>query len=138
MRLYHYNYVVNPVGVTWNGQEKNGNSAKENDWCTESSLTVVVWSQKGHSHCWQKASLFSLFFYVFHLLRLGTVKKKKNYISYCPLTVAHQSEKIIANMFNFTDVVNTKLNSHIFYKFMCSCYKATFYGQTEIHYTLGW
>ena len=36
--------------------------------------------------------------------------------------------------FNFKDVVNTKLSSHIVYKFMCSCSNATYYGQTQRHF----
>ena len=37
-------------------------------------------------------------------------------------------------MINFKDAVNTKLNSHIVYKFMCSCCNATYYGQTQRHF----
>ena len=36
-------------------------------------------------------------------------------------------------MFNFKDAVNTKLSAHIVYKFMCSCWNATYYGQTQRH-----
>ena len=55
----------------------------------------------------------------------------KNYIPYCSLKVAYQSRSRISNLFNFKDVVNTKLSSHIVYKFMCSCCNATCYGQTQ-------
>ena len=34
-------------------------------------------------------------------------------------------------MFNFKDVVNTKLNLHIVYKFMCGCYNTTYYRQSQ-------
>ena len=37
-------------------------------------------------------------------------------------------------MFNFKDVVNTKLSSHIVYKFMCSYCNTTYYGQTQRHF----
>ena len=43
----------------------------------------------------------------------------------------YQSKSRIPNLFNFKDVVNTKLNPHIAYKFMCSCCKAAYYGQTQ-------
>ena len=58
----------------------------------------------------------------------------KNYIPYCSLKVAYQSRSRISNLFNFKDVVNTKLSSHIVYKFMCSCSNATYYGQTQRHF----
>ena len=35
---------------------------------------------------------------------------------------------------SFKDAVNTKLSSHIVYKFMCSCCNATYYGQTQRHF----
>ena len=50
----------------------------------------------------------------------------KNYIPYCSLKVAHQSRSRISNLFNFKDVVNTKLSLHIVYKFMCSCCSTTY------------
>ena len=40
----------------------------------------------------------------------------------------------MSNLFNFKDAVNTKLSSHIVYKFMCSCCNANYYGQTERHF----
>ena len=43
----------------------------------------------------------------------------KNYIPYCSLKVVYQSRSRISNLFNFKDVVNTKLSSHIVYKFIC-------------------
>ena len=58
----------------------------------------------------------------------------KNYIPYCSLKVAYQSRSRISNLFNFKDVVNTKLSSHIVYKFMCSCCNATYHCQTERHF----
>ena len=58
----------------------------------------------------------------------------KNYIPYCSLKVAYQSRSRISNLFNFKDVVNTKLSSHIVYKFMFSCCNATYYGQTQRHF----
>ena len=58
----------------------------------------------------------------------------KNYIPYCSLKVVYQSRKIISNLFNFKDTVNTKLSSHIVYKFMCSCCNATYYGRTQRHF----
>ena len=39
----------------------------------------------------------------------------------------------LSNCDNFT-VINTKLSSHIVYKFMCSCCNATYYGQTQRHF----
>ena len=56
----------------------------------------------------------------------------KNCITYCSLKVAYQSRSRISNLFNFKHV-NTKLSSHIVYKFMCSCCNAT-YGQTQRHF----
>ena len=58
----------------------------------------------------------------------------KNYIPKCLLKVAYQSKNKIASVFDFKDVVNTKLNTHIVYKFMCSCCKAAYYDQTQIHF----
>ena len=58
----------------------------------------------------------------------------KNYIPYCSLKVVYRSRSRISNFFNFKDVVNTKLSSHIVYKFMCSCCNATYYGQTQRHF----
>ena len=60
----------------------------------------------------------------------------KNYIPYCSLNVVYQSRSRISNLFNFKDVVNTKLISHIVYKFMCSCCNAMYYGQTQRHFFL--
>ena len=40
----------------------------------------------------------------------------------------------VSNLFNFKDVVNTKLSSHIVYKFMCSCCNATYHGQTQRYF----
>ena len=48
-----------------------------------------------------------------------------NYIPYCSLKVACRSRNRISNLFNFKDVVNTKLNLHIVYKFMCCCHNRT-------------
>ena len=45
-----------------------------------------------------------------------------------------QSKSRIPNLFNFKDVANTKLSSHIVYKFMCSCCNATYYGQIQRHF----
>ena len=58
----------------------------------------------------------------------------KNYIPYCSLKVAYQSRSRISNLFNFKDVVNTKLSSHIVYKFIGSCCNATYCGQTQRHF----
>ena len=38
----------------------------------------------------------------------------KNYITYCSLHVVYQSESRVPNLFNFKNVVNTKLSSQIF------------------------
>ena len=35
--------------------------------------------------------------------------------------MVYQSKSRISNYFNFKDVVNTRLSSHIVHKFMCSC-----------------
>ena len=58
----------------------------------------------------------------------------KNYIPYCSLKVVYQSRSRISNLFNFKDVVNTKLSSHIVYKFIGSCCNATYCGQTQRHF----
>ena len=58
----------------------------------------------------------------------------KNYIPYCLLKVVYQSRSRISNLLNFNDAVNTKLSSHIVYKFMCSCCNTTYYGQTQRHF----
>ena len=57
----------------------------------------------------------------------------KNYILYCSLKVVYQSKSRISNLFNGNGVANTKLSSHIVYKFVCSCCNATYYGQTQRH-----
>ena len=57
----------------------------------------------------------------------------KNCTPYCSLKVVYQSRSRISNLLNFKDVVNTKLSSHIVYKFLCSCCNATYYGQTQRH-----
>ena len=36
-------------------------------------------------------------------------------------------------MFNFKDIVYTKLSPHIIYKFMCTCSNTAYYGQTQRH-----
>ena len=48
--------------------------------------------------------------------------------------MVYQSENRTANVFNFKDTVNTKLISHVIYKFLCSCCKAPHYGQTQRHF----
>ena len=58
----------------------------------------------------------------------------KNYIHYCSLKVVYQSRSRISNLFKFKDTVNSKLSSHIVYKFMCSCCNTTYYGQTQRHF----
>ena len=58
----------------------------------------------------------------------------KNYIPYCSLRVVYQSRNRISNLFNFKNVVNTTVSSHIMYKFMCSCCNTTFHGQTQRHF----
>ena len=67
-------------------------------------------------------------------IRSRLQKYFKHYIPYCSLKVVYQSRSRISNLFNFKDVVNTKLSSHIVYKFMCSCSNATYYGQTQTHF----
>ena len=67
-------------------------------------------------------------------IRFRLQKCLKNYIPYCSLKVVYQSKSRISNLFNFKDVVNTKLSSHIIYKFMYSCCNATYYGQTQRHF----
>ena len=67
-------------------------------------------------------------------IRSRLQKCLKNYIPYCSLKVVYQSKSRISNLFQFKDVVNTKLSSHIAYKFMCSCCNATYYGQTQRHF----
>ena len=62
-------------------------------------------------------------------IRSRSQKCLKSYIPYCSLKVVYQSKSRISNLFHFNDVVNTKLSSHIVYKFMCSCCNATYYGQ---------
>ena len=58
----------------------------------------------------------------------------KSYISYFSLKVVYQSRSRISNLFNFKEVANTKLRSHIVYKFICSCYNITYYGQTQRYF----
>ena len=67
-------------------------------------------------------------------IRSRLQKCLKNYIPYCSIKVVYQSKSRISNLFHFKDVVNTKLSSHIVYKFMCSCCNATYYGQTQRHF----
>ena len=69
----------------------------------------------------------------------------KNCIPYRSLKIAYQSRSRISNLFNFKDVVTTKLSSHIVVMcsccnalvmshIMCSCCNATYYDQTQIHF----
>ena len=67
-------------------------------------------------------------------IRSRLQKCLKNYIPYCSLKVVYQPKSRTSNLFHFKDVVNTKLSSHIVYKFMCSCCSATYYGQTQRHF----
>ena len=67
-------------------------------------------------------------------IRSRLQKYFKHCIPYCSLKVVYQSRSRISNLFNFKKVVNTKLSSHIVYKFMCSCCNATYYGQTQTHF----
>ena len=67
-------------------------------------------------------------------IRSRLQKCLKNYIPYCSLKVVYQSKSRISNLLHFKDVVNTKLSSHIVYKFICSCCNATYYGQTQRHF----
>ena len=67
-------------------------------------------------------------------IRSRLQKCLKKYIPYCSLQVVYQSKSRISNLFHFKDVVNTKLSSHIAYKFMCSCCSETYYGQTQRHF----
>ena len=67
-------------------------------------------------------------------IRLLLQKCFKDYIPCCSLKVVCHSKSKTSNLFNFKDVVNTKASSHIVYKFMCSCYNVTYYGQTERHF----
>ena len=46
----------------------------------------------------------------------------------------YHSRSRIFNLFNFKDIVNTNLSSHIVYKFICSFCNAAYYGQTQIHF----
>ena len=51
------------------------------------------------------------------------------------IKVVYQSKSRISKLFDFKDVVvNTKLSSHIVYKFMCSCCNTAYYGQTQRHF----
>ena len=45
--------------------------------------------------------------------------------------LVYQSRSSISNLFNFKDVVNTKLSSHIVYKLICTCCNTTYHGQTQ-------
>ena len=66
----------------------------------------------------------------------GLQKCFKNYIPYCSLKKVYQSKSRISNLFNFKDVVNRKLSSHIVYKLMCSCCNTTLYCQTQTYFLL--
>ena len=48
--------------------------------------------------------------------------------------MVYQSKSRISYLFNFEDVVNTKLSSYFVYTFMCSCCNTTYYGQTQRHF----
>ena len=50
------------------------------------------------------------------------------------MKIVYQSRSRISNLFNFQDVVNTKLSSHIVNKFICSCCNATYCGQTQRYF----
>ena len=85
-------------------------------------------------HTVDKKQVLLVFFFFFGLssfeIRSRLQKCFTNYIPYRSLNVVCQSENRTANVFNFKDIVNTKLISHVIYKFLCSCCKAPHYGQT--------
>ena len=55
-----------------------------------------------------------------------------NYIPFFSIKVVYQSKNGIVNVFK--DVSNTKLSSHVVYKFMCSCCNETYYDQIQRHF----
>ena len=55
----------------------------------------------------------------------------RNYLSYCSLRIAFQSETRLSSPFCFEDIVPKVISSHLVYKFMCSCYNTTYYGESE-------
>ena len=95
----------------------------------------VLCFSKDRSHCSQKQGRLVLPFVgpLSFEIRSRLQKCFKNYIPYCSLKVVCQSRSRISNLFSFKESVNTKLSSHIIYKFMCSCCNAT-YGQTQRHF----
>ena len=48
--------------------------------------------------------------------------------------MVYQFKSKISNLFNFKDVFNAKLCSHIVSKFKCSCCNANYYGQNQINF----
>ena len=58
----------------------------------------------------------------------------KKYILYCSSKVVYQPRSRISNLFNFKDIANAKLSSHIVCKFVCSCCNAIYYDQTQRHF----
>ena len=58
----------------------------------------------------------------------------KNYLPFCSLKVVYQSKNRLSSVFQFKDkITDSKLSSHLVYKFLCSCCNATYYGQTQRH-----
>ena len=52
------------------------------------------------------------------------------------IKVIFQSKNRLSNLFRFKDSIPKELYSHIVYKFLCSNWNITYYGQTEHHHNL--
>ena len=54
-------------------------------------------------------------------------------LPHCNIKVIFQSKNRLINLFRLKDSVPKELRSHIVYKFLCSNYNVTYYGETEHH-----
>ena len=55
----------------------------------------------------------------------------RNYLPYCSLRIAFQSETRLSSAFCFEDIIPKVISSHLVYKFMCSCCNTPYYGESE-------
>ena len=53
---------------------------------------------------------------------------------YRSLIIAFQSKTRLSSLFRFKDIIPKEISSHLVYKFMCSCFNATCYRESERHF----
>ena len=58
----------------------------------------------------------------------------RNHLLYCSLRIAFQSKTRLSSLFCFKDIIYKKIISHLVYELRCSCYNATYYGESERYF----